>query len=166
MIILNDQLLTTRQFPHSSLLCADFLGTALSIHASTNNNTSKALTYIHKKGTICRACCKMLLYKNSMFGKKWKDSDLASTTRVNLKSYFTWRNCHLRASSWTQQPLSICSLKALPIFAWTSSGSSAFPRSRTCSVFRIHPAALGRGTGLRTGVGPRTRCCDGPQLLK
>jgi len=50
MISLNDQLLTTRQFPHSSVLCADWLSTALSTYASMNRNTSKVLTY-RQKGT-------------------------------------------------------------------------------------------------------------------
>lgn len=51
MISLKDRPLTTRQFPHSSLLYADWLGTAFSRHASMNRNTSKVLTYTQQKGT-------------------------------------------------------------------------------------------------------------------
>lgn len=52
MISLNDQPLTTRQFPHSSLLCADWFSTALSRYASMNRNISKVLTYRQRKKSI------------------------------------------------------------------------------------------------------------------
>lgn len=83
MISLNDQPLTTRHFPHSSLLCADWLSSALSRHASMNG--SKVLTYTqNKREQICWA--KMFLYKDEMH--IWWQMDSASTARLlNLISY-------------------------------------------------------------------------------
>lgn len=122
--------------------------------------------HIHKKRD--KSCKATTFLDNGEYSysvskrKKW---------RIVCASYITVKKCHLRARGsevLTLEPLSERSLNALPVFAWTSSGWSAFlPRSKTCGrVFGIYPAALAWGTDLGAGVGPRTRRRDSPQLLK
>lgn len=175
MISLNDQPPNDPSVPLTAR-CFVLTGSAqLSLQTCLHEQEHEQSAYIHTKtkgtnlqGILQKCFCTRV---KCIFGNKWKAAVLqAPTTRLNLNLILLLRNCHLRARRSrvrAHEPLSKCSLNALPVFAWTPSGCSAFLPQACSRAFRVNPAtALDRGTGLRTGVGPRTRRCDSPQLLK
>ena len=107
----------------------------------------------------------LLLHKDKMH--TWQQMEGFSFHHTFEVMCVTLKKCHLGAGGprSLEAPLD-CSLNAFPMFAWTSGSSAFLPQTRSRS-FRIEPAIdLDWSAGLRTGVGPWTRCCDSPQLLE
>lgn len=159
MISLKDRPLTTQRLPHSSLLYADWPGSfSPDMPPWSGTHKKSAYTRINSRCEFANTAESVVLWLNT-YWDSW----------IYILYEGGWRivRCHLRTRRWywAQQPLPECSLNALPVLAWTS-GWGVFLPQTCCRVFRVNPAALDWRTTLRTGVDPRTRCTDGPQLLK